>query len=131
MSQKKDFDAIGAIGGFTLICIIGILFFLFTEGSPLGDFPAITGIEAIKLQGTSFWIWVFILNPLAFVALYLAIKNEDGGGKLGKKLSGSRSLTSFLIALFLALLVIPWIKVYDTKANAGVDASKFKKVQLK
>jgi len=126
--QQKRKDLIPyIIGGVVLIgiFIFAIFQYLNTQdcyGLMGGPQTCLTGWETLKLEWPSFWTWVAICAIVGAICLVIALYNETGAGKLGRKLNGSRGLTWLLIILALLLFTCPWGRACSDKSNGGITA---------
>jgi hypothetical protein len=124
--QKKDLIPYLIVGALIIaIFIFSICVYLnSTEcyGLMGGPQKCITGWETLKLEWPSFWTWVTICSIIGAACFVVAVYNETGAGKLGKKLRGKTNITWVLILLSLLLFTCPWGKACTDKSNAGITA---------
>jgi hypothetical protein len=123
MAKKSFNPAILLLFWVPILTIGGIAIYMNTEDCYRQY--CITGWEAVKLQGSSFWTWVWICTPLGLLAGYFAYKNISGSGKVGEKMQGKDGTSIALIILAFALLMGPWGKGCTDKTNGGVTAEKY------
>jgi hypothetical protein len=124
--QKKDLIPYLVAGAAIIaIFIISIWTYLGSKecyGLMGGPQTCLTGWETLKLEWPSFWTWVTICSIVGAACFVVALYNETGAGKLGRKLRGNTGLTWVLIILALLLFTCPWGKACTDKSNAGITA---------